>query len=41
VAHSILGRERVFALMGYKLVEGRITDGQIEEIRRVDFGPAE
>ena len=29
---------RVFALMGYELVEGRIDDGVMRERRRVDFG---
>jgi hypothetical protein len=30
---------RVFALMGYEIVEGRIAAGAIREVRRVDFTP--
>ena len=30
---------RVFALMGYELVEGKIRDNHISEIRRIDFSP--
>lgn len=30
---------RVFALLGYELVEGRVADGGIREIGRVDFSP--
>jgi len=30
---------RVVALMGYELVEGRLTNGRIEELRRVSFAP--
>ena len=32
-------RSRVFALMGYELVEGRLDDGGIVETRRVNFSP--
>lgn len=38
-ARPIFLRGRVFALMGYELVEGRIEDGRIREIGRVDFTP--
>jgi len=38
-ARPIFLRGRVFALMGYQLVEGRIEDGRIREIGRVDFTP--
>ena len=31
--------DRVFALLGYELVEGRVRPGYIEEAQRVDFGP--
>lgn len=31
--------DRVFALMGYELVEGTVRRGQIEEVRRVSFAP--
>jgi hypothetical protein len=30
---------RVFALMGYELVEGRIADGKISEVQRVNYAP--
>jgi len=31
---------RVFALLGYEIVEGRMRAGRIEELRRVNFSPA-
>lgn len=39
-ARPIFIGERVFALMGYELVEGRYTNERIAERRRVDFTPA-
>ena len=30
---------RIFALMGYELVEGRLADGRVAEVRRVDVMP--
>ncbi|GAA0647259.1 beta-propeller domain-containing protein [Brevundimonas lenta] len=30
---------RIFALLGYELVEGQEADGQIREVARVDFAP--
>ncbi|MCA9704701.1 MAG: beta-propeller domain-containing protein [Myxococcales bacterium] len=36
-ARPIFYRGRVFALMGYELVEGRVVDGAIEEVRRIDM----
>jgi hypothetical protein len=30
---------RIFALMGYELVEGELAGGRIHERRRVDFAP--
>ena len=30
-------RDRVFALMGYELVEGRVEDGRIVEVGRVNY----
>jgi hypothetical protein len=30
---------RVFALLGYELVEGRVQDGAIREVRRTTFAP--
>jgi len=32
-------RGRVFALMGYELVEGRVERGRISEVGRVNFAP--
>ena len=32
-------RNRVFALMGYELVEGRVDGGRITEVNRVNFAP--
>ncbi len=31
--------QRIVALMGYELVEGRLDNGRIEELRRVSFAP--
>ena len=39
-ARPIFIGQRVFALMGYELVEGRIEGGRVRERRRVDFAPA-
>jgi hypothetical protein len=33
-------RGRVFALMGYEIVEGRVQGGRIVEAHRVNFAPA-
>ena len=38
-ARPIFLGDRVFALMGYELVEGRAGGGRIAELRRVDFTP--
>ena len=38
-ARPIFLRGRIFALMGYELVEGREAGGAIEEVRRADFMP--
>ncbi|RDC60153.1 hypothetical protein HME9302_01352 [Alteripontixanthobacter maritimus] len=38
-ARPIFLGNRIFALLGYELVEGRLTNGQITERRRVDFAP--
>ena len=32
-------RKRVFALMGYEIVEGRLLDNRIAEVRRVNYAP--
>lgn len=39
-ARPIFLRGRVFALLGYELVEGRIEAGGIREIARIDYTPA-
>ncbi|KFN43951.1 hypothetical protein N789_08355 [Arenimonas oryziterrae DSM 21050 = YC6267] len=38
-ARPIFAGERVYALMGYELVEGALRDGRITERRRIDFAP--
>lgn len=38
-ARPIFLGERVFALLGYELVEGRMIDGRIREIGRLDYSP--
>jgi hypothetical protein len=32
-------RNRVFALMGYEIVEGRLANGRITELTRISFAP--
>ena len=39
-ARPIFLGQRVFALMGYELVEGAAAGDAIRELRRVDFAPA-
>lgn len=38
-ARPIFIGNRIFALLGYELVEGEVADGRIEEIRRLNFSP--
>ncbi|HEX2204698.1 MAG TPA: beta-propeller domain-containing protein [Longimicrobium sp.] len=38
-ARPLFLRGRVFALMGYELVEGAVEGGRIREVRRVSFAP--
>lgn len=38
-ARPIFARGRIFALLGYELVEGSNTGGQLREIKRLDFAP--
>lgn len=38
-ARPLFLRGRVFALLGYELVEGRIDDGRMRELRRVSYAP--
>ncbi|WP_394832419.1 beta-propeller domain-containing protein [Pendulispora rubella] len=39
-ARPIFLRGRVFALLGYEIVEGRQDEGRIREVRRTNFAPA-
>ena len=39
-ARPIFVNNRVFALMGYEIVEGRVSGNQIAEVQRVSFAPA-
>jgi hypothetical protein len=39
-AHPLFLGGRVFALLGYELVEGAVADGRIAEVRRMDLTPA-
>lgn len=39
-ARPIFLRDRVFALLGYELVEGRVEGETIREVGRVDFAPS-
>jgi hypothetical protein len=39
-ARPIFIGHRTFALLGYELVEGRVSGGRVEEIQRVNFAPA-
>jgi hypothetical protein len=38
-ARPLFLKNRVFALMGYELVEGQVGRGQISEVRRISFAP--
>lgn len=38
-ARPLFLRNRVFALLGYELVEGRVSGERVEETRRVSFAP--
>ncbi len=38
-ARPIFARGRVFALMGYEIVEGAMAEGQLVEVRRTSFAP--
>ena len=38
-ARPIFIGDRIFALMGYEIVEGRLIGEEIEEVRRIDFTP--
>jgi hypothetical protein len=38
-ARPLFVRGRVFALLGYEMVEGTLNDGRIRETRRVSYAP--
>jgi hypothetical protein len=38
-ARPLFVRGRVFALLGYELVEGAISDGRMVEVKRVSYAP--
>ncbi|HVL79637.1 MAG TPA: beta-propeller domain-containing protein [Sphingomicrobium sp.] len=38
-ARPIFAGDRIFALLGYELVEGRVSSGSIHEVDRVNFAP--
>jgi len=38
-ARPLFLRGRVFALLGYEIVEGRLDDGRMRELRRVSYAP--
>jgi hypothetical protein len=40
-ARPLFLRGRVFALLGYEIVEGRLDDGRIRELRRVNYAPGQ
>ena len=39
-ARPVFLNNRVFALMGYEIVEGRVAGSQIAEVQRINFAPA-
>ncbi|HEX6044148.1 MAG TPA: beta-propeller domain-containing protein [Pyrinomonadaceae bacterium] len=40
-ARPLFLRGRVFALLGYEIVEGAINDGRMKELRRVNYAPGQ
>ena len=40
-ARPLFLRGRLFALLGYEVVEGAVQNGQIAEVRRINFAPSE
>jgi beta propeller domain-containing protein len=38
-ARPLFLRGRIFALLGYEIVEGTLTDGRVREARRVNYAP--
>ena len=39
-ARPLFLRGRVFALLGYELVEGSLDGGRMQELRRINYAPA-
>ena len=39
-ARPIFLGDRIFALMGYEIVEGRLEGDGVQEVRRADFAPS-
>jgi hypothetical protein len=39
-ARPLFVRGRIFALMGYEIVEGAMNDGRIREVRRISYAPS-
>jgi len=40
-ARPLFLRGRMFALLGYEIVEGRLDDGRMRELRRVNYAPGQ
>ena len=40
-ARPLFVGDRVFALLGYEIVEGRVWGGRIQEVGRVSFAPTQ
>jgi Beta propeller domain len=40
-ARPLFVKGRLFALLGYELVEGRIDDGRMRELRRISYAPGQ
>lgn len=38
-SRAIFIGDRIFALLGYELIEGRLEDGRVREVGRLDFAP--
>jgi hypothetical protein len=38
-ARPLFLRGRVFALLGYEIVEGTLNDGRMQELRRINYAP--
>jgi hypothetical protein len=38
-ARPLFLRGRIFALLGYEIVEGTLTEGDVRETRRINYAP--